>query len=110
MVQPRGRERPEAAQRGFLPHLSGRRGAVPPLPRRASEREGTPAFAARDIRTVAAVGTRSDGWRDAAQASSGPRGYRGAESAHALRKPVQGDGTVIPKKHYSNTTRSASTC
>ena len=31
LVQPRGRERPEAAQRGFLPHLPGRGGITPLL-------------------------------------------------------------------------------
>ena len=95
LVQPRGRERPAVVQCGFLPYLPSGRGAVSSLPRRASEREGTPAFAARDIRTVAAVGTRSDGRRDAAQAGPGSRGRRGAESAHALRKPIQSGGKVM---------------
>ena len=95
LVQPRGRERPEAAQRGFLPHLPGRGGITPLLSCGSAGREGTAAFAARNIRTVAAVGTRSDGRRDAAQVGPGPRGRRGAESAHALRKPIQGGGKVM---------------
>ena len=61
----------------------------------SAEREGTPAFAARNFCTVAAVGTRSDGRRDAAQAGPGSRGRRGAESAHALRKPIQSGGKVM---------------
>mgnify|MGYP000509015763 CR=1 FL=1 len=56
------------------------------------KREGTPALSARDIRTVAAVGTRSDGRCDAAETGSSPRSRRSAESAHALRKPIQGGG------------------
>ena len=95
MVQPRGRERPEAAQRSFLPHLPGRGGVAPLLSCGSAGGEGTPAFAARNIRTVAAVGTRSDGRRDAAQAGPGSRGRRGAESAHALRKPIQSGGKVM---------------
>ena len=60
----------------------------------SAEREGTPAFAARNFRTVAAVGTRSDGRRDATQAGSGPRGRRSTENTHALRKPVPGGGKM----------------
>ena len=95
LVQPRGRERPEAAQRGFLPHLPGRGGITPLLSCGSAGREGTPAFAARNIRTVAAVGTRSDGRRDAAETGSGPRGRRGTEDTHALWKPIPRGGIVI---------------
>ncbi|MBS4809002.1 MAG: hypothetical protein KH071_14130 [Paraprevotella sp.] len=31
-------------------------------------------------------------------------------NTYTLWKPVQSVGIIIPKKHYSNTTRSASTC
>ena len=61
----------------------------------SAEREGTPAFAARNIRTVAAVGTRSDGRRDAAETISGPCGRRGTEDTHALWKPIPRGGIVI---------------
>jgi hypothetical protein len=95
LVQPRGRERPAVAQRGFLPHLPGRGSVAPLLSCGSAEREGTPALSARDIRTVAAVGTRSDGRCDAAETGSSPRSRRSAESAHALRKPIQGGGKVM---------------
>ena len=95
LVQPRGRERPAVAQCGFLPHLPGRGGITPLLSCGSAEREGTPAFAARNIRTVAAVGTRSDGRRDAAKTISGPCGRRGTEDTHALWKPIPRGGIVI---------------
>ena len=94
LVQPRGRERPEAAQRGFLPYLPGRGSVAPLLSCGSAGGEGTPAFAARNFRTVGAVGTRSDGRRDATQAGSGPRGRRSTENTHALRKPVPGGGKM----------------
>ena len=94
LVQPRGRERPEAAQRGFLPYLPGRGSVAPLLSCGSAGGEGTPAFAARNFRTVAAVGIRSDGRRDATQAGSGPRGRRSTENTHALRKPVPGGGKM----------------
>ena len=95
LVQPRGRERPEAAQRGFLSYLPGRGGITPLLSCGSAEREGTPTFATRNFRTVAAVGTRSDGRRDAAETISGPRGRRGTEDTHALWKPISRGGIVI---------------
>ena len=57
-------------------------------------RRGTPAFAARNIRTVATVGTRGDGRRDAAQTGASPSSRRGAESAYALWEPVPRGGIV----------------
>ena len=94
LVQPRGRERPEAAQRGFLPYLPGRGSVAPLLSCGSTGGEGTPALSARDIRTVAAVGTRSDGRRDAAKTGPGPRGRRGAKGAHTLRQPIPRGGTI----------------
>jgi Predicted P-loop ATPase and inactivated derivatives len=93
--QPRGRERPAVAQCGFLPHLPGRGGITPLLSCGSTGGEGTVAFAARNIRTATAAGTRSDGRHNAAQAGSSPRSRRSTESTHALRKPIQGGGKVI---------------
>ena len=94
LVQPRGRERPAVAQCSFLPHLPGRGGITPLLLCGSAGGEGTPTFAARNIRTVAAAGTRNDGRRDAAQAGSSPRSRRSTEDTHALRKPVPGGGKM----------------
>ena len=100
LVQPRGRERPAVAQRGFLPHLPGRGGITPLLSCGSAEREGTPALSARNIRTVAAAGTRSDGRHNAAQAGSSPRSRRSTENTHTLRKPVPRGGNMKKRPQH----------
>ena len=100
LVQPRGRERPAVAQCGFLPHLPGRGSVAPLLSCGSAEREGTPALSARNIRTVAAAGTRSDGRHNAAQAGSSPRSRRSTENTHTLRKPVPRGGNMKKRPQH----------